>query len=92
MDQKLEQGSVVFIDIPGQFPDLSPSEESSLLPLLDLIRRCIGTQRGSTLPLVIFDELACFEWIGHSPLDVSRFARALVASCTKASDNDNPSL
>ncbi|KAH9987019.1 hypothetical protein BJV74DRAFT_843197 [Russula compacta] len=83
LDQKLEQGSVVFIDVPGQFPDLSPSEGPSLLPLLDLIRRCIGIQRGSTPPLVIFDELASFEWIGHSALDVSRFARALVASCAK---------
>jgi hypothetical protein len=35
--------------------------------------------------LVIFDELALFEWIGHSALEVSRFGRALVASCAKAS-------
>jgi hypothetical protein len=41
--------------------------------------------REATPFLVIFDELALFEWIGHSALDVSRFARALVASCAKAS-------
>jgi hypothetical protein len=35
--------------------------------------------------LVIFDELATFEWIGHSALDISRFARALVAYCAKVS-------
>lgn len=85
MTQKLEQGSVIFVDVPNQFPDLSPSKGAALLPLLDLVRQYIGILREATSPLVIFDELALFEWIGHSPLDVSRFARALVATCAKAS-------
>jgi hypothetical protein len=85
MAQKLEQGSIVFIDVPTQFPALSPSRGTTLLRLLDLIRGYIGTLREITHPLVIFDELASFEWIGHSALDVSRFARALVALCGKAS-------
>ncbi|KAF8467932.1 hypothetical protein DFH94DRAFT_777448 [Russula ochroleuca] len=83
MAQKLEQGSIVFVDVPTQFPDLSPSKETTLLPLLNLIRRYIGELRGATPSLLIFDELALFQWIGHSELDVSRFARALVASCAK---------
>jgi hypothetical protein len=87
MAQKLEQGSIVFIDVPTQLPDLSPSK-GTLLPLLDLIRRHIETLRGATPTLVIFDELALFEWIGHSELDISRFARALVSSSVKASAND----
>jgi hypothetical protein len=91
MAQKLEQGSIVFVDVPTQFPDLSPSKETTLLPLLNLIRRYIGELRGATPSLLIFDELALFQWIGHSELDVSRFARALVASCAKASAN-NPTL
>ncbi|KAI0279896.1 hypothetical protein BGY98DRAFT_383154 [Russula aff. rugulosa BPL654] len=82
MAQKLEQGSIVFIDVPTQLPDLSPSK-GTLLPLLDLIRRYIETRRGTTPTLLIFDELALFEWIGHSELDVSRFARALVSSSVK---------
>ena len=36
MAQKLEQGSIVFIDILTQLPDLSLSK-GTLLPLLDLI-------------------------------------------------------
>ncbi|KAH9969248.1 hypothetical protein BGW80DRAFT_1177013 [Lactifluus volemus] len=84
MTQKLEQGSIVFIDVPTRIPDLSPSEGVTLLPLLDMIRDSIERIRGATPPLLIFDELACFEWIGHSSLDVSRFVRALVACCAKA--------
>ncbi|KAF8490340.1 hypothetical protein F5888DRAFT_1621096 [Russula emetica] len=76
---KLEQGSIVFIDVPTQLPDLSPSK-GTLLPLLNLTQRYIETLRGATPTLLIFDELALFEWIGHSELDVSRFARALVSS------------
>jgi hypothetical protein len=87
MAQKLEQGSIVFIDVPTQFPDLkSPSKGTTLLPLLDLIRKYIGL-RGATPSLLIFDELALFQWIGHSESDVSRFARALVSSCAKVSAN-----
>jgi hypothetical protein len=85
LTQKLEQGSIIFVDVPNQFPDLSPPKGAALLPLLDLVRKYIGILRSSTNSLVIFDELALFEWIGHSALDVSRFARALVASCAKAS-------
>ena len=87
MAQKLEQGSIAFVDVPTQFPDLSPSN-GTLLPLLDFIRRYIGELRGATPSLLIFDELALFQWIGHSELDVSRFARALVSSCAKASANN----
>lgn len=90
MAQKLEQGSIVFIDVPTQLPDLSPLK-GTLLPLLDLIRRYIETLRGATPTLLIFDELALFGWIGYSELDVSRFARALVSSSVKASVN-NPIL
>ena len=84
MVQKLEQGSIVFIDVPAQFPDLS-SSKVTLLPLLDLIRRSIGAPHKNILSLLIFDELALFQWVGHSEWDVSRFARALVSSCAKAS-------
>jgi hypothetical protein len=48
--------------------------------LLDLILGYIETLRETT-PSLIFDEIAVFESIGHSELDVSRFARALVQSC-----------
>jgi hypothetical protein len=87
MAQKLEQGLIVFVDVPTQLPGLSLSQ-GTLLPLLDLIRRYIETLRGATPTLLIFDELALFEWIGHSELDVSRFARALVSSSVKASANN----
>ena len=87
MAQKLEQGSMVFVDVPTQLPVLSPSK-GTLLPLLDLIRRHIETPRGATPNLLIFDDLALFEWIGHSELDISRFARALVSSSVKASVNN----
>ncbi|KAH9969260.1 hypothetical protein BGW80DRAFT_1335304 [Lactifluus volemus] len=49
-----------------------------------MIRDSIERIRGATPPLLIFDELACFEWIGHSSADVSRFVRALVACCAKS--------
>jgi hypothetical protein len=88
MIQKLEQGSIVFVDVPTQFPDLSPSKGTTILPLLNLIRSYIEALRGATPYLLIFDELALFQWIGHSELDVSRFARALVSSCAKASANN----
>ncbi|KAH9026678.1 hypothetical protein EDB83DRAFT_2425033 [Lactarius deliciosus] len=81
--QKIEQGSIIFIDVPTQLPDLSLSDGASLLPLLDLIRGCVERKNDAQNALVIFDELATFEWIGHSALDISRFARALVAYCAK---------
>src|SRR6266446_5622753 len=87
MAQKLQQGSIVFIDVPTHLPDLSPSK-GTLLPLLDLIRRYIETPHGATPSLLVFDELALFEWTGHSELDVTRFARALASCCTKASANN----
>ncbi|KAH9957340.1 hypothetical protein BC827DRAFT_1138180 [Russula dissimulans] len=83
LDQKLDQGSIVFIDIPTQLPDLSPSQGTTLLPVLDIIKPHILIPHGAAPPLAIFDELSSFEWIGHSASDVSRFARALVTSCTK---------
>ena len=88
MAQKLEQGSIVFIDVPTQVPDLSPSTSngSTFLPLLDLIREHIGL-RGATPSLLMFDELALFQWVGHTESDVSRFARALVSCCAKVSAN-----
>ncbi|KAI0292706.1 hypothetical protein B0F90DRAFT_225367 [Multifurca ochricompacta] len=84
LTQKLEQGSIIFIDVPTQLPDLSPSE-ATLLPLLNLIRNSVKNlhRNGTTPTLLIFDELATFEWIGHPVLDISRFARALVAYCAK---------
>ena len=85
LTQKLEQGSIVFIDVPTQLPDLSPSDGASLLPLFDLIRNSVERLKDAQNTLVIFDELATFEWIGHSTLDISRFARALVAYCAKES-------
>ncbi|KAH9168252.1 hypothetical protein EDB89DRAFT_1992725 [Lactarius sanguifluus] len=68
--QKLEQGSMIFIDPPYYH-------------CFDLIRSCVERQNDAQNTLVIFDELATFEWIGHSALDISRFARALVAYCAK---------
>ena len=91
MAQKLEQGSIIFIDVPTQIPDISSSKGTTLLPLLDLIRNHIGELRGDTPYLLVFDELALFQWIGHEELDVSRFARALVSSCVKVSTN-NPTI
>ena len=86
LTQKLDQGSIVFIDVPTQLPDLSPSDGgASLLPLFDLIRNSVERLKGAQNTLVVFDELATFEWIGYSALDISRFARALVAYCAKAS-------
>ncbi len=92
LTQKLEQGSIIFIDVPTQLSDLSPSDGASLLPLLDLIRNSVERQTDTHNTLVIFDELATFEWIGHSALDISRFARALVAYCAKASGVSHSSL
>ncbi|KAF8267657.1 hypothetical protein EI94DRAFT_1729851 [Lactarius quietus] len=83
LTQKLEQGSIIFIDVPTQLPDLSPSDGGSLLPLFNLIQNCVERLNDAHNTLVIFDELATFEWIGHSALDISRFARALVAYCAK---------
>jgi hypothetical protein len=85
LTEKLEQGSIVFIDVPTQLPDLSLSDGASLLPLFNLIQNSVERQNDTENTLVIFDELATFEWIGHSALDISRFARALVAYCAKAS-------
>jgi hypothetical protein len=47
---------------------LDPYEESSKIQYIE-------TPRGATHALLIFDELALFEWIGHSAMDVSRFFR-----------------
>jgi|SRR6267154_140268 len=52
MVQKLEQGSIVFIDVPTQLPDLSPSK-GTLLPLLYPLRRYIGTLCGATPTLLL---------------------------------------
>ena len=85
LTQKLEQSSIVFIDVPTQLPDLSPSDEASLLPLFNLIQDRVEGKNDTHNTLVIFDELATFAWIGYSALHISRFARALVAYCAKVS-------
>ena len=54
--------------------------------MFNLIRDSVEKQNNTHKTLVIFDELATFEWIGHSALDISRFVRALVAYCAKASE------
>ena len=57
MDQKLEHGSTVLIDVPTRFPDLLPSKGTAFLPLLDLTRRNIGGLRGATPSLLILTDL-----------------------------------
>ncbi|KAI0266948.1 hypothetical protein BC834DRAFT_823004 [Gloeopeniophorella convolvens] len=83
LNPKIEQGTITFIDIPTQLPTLSPSDNVTLLPILDLIRRSMAQAKGSSRTLLIIDDLATLEWIGHSALDISRFARAAVALCAK---------
>ncbi|SRR6266404_3419243 len=92
LTQKLEQGAIIFIDVPTQLAELTPSDGASLLPLLGLIRNCVERHNDIHNTLVIFDELATFEWIGHSTLDISRFARVLVAYCAKAGGSSPDSV
>jgi hypothetical protein len=87
--QKLEQGSIGFIDVPTQLPDLSPAK-GILLPLLDLIRRYIETLRGATPTRLIFDELGLLAWIGNSAICFTLCACPRVIFCKGECERSDP--
>ncbi|KAI0784689.1 hypothetical protein C8Q75DRAFT_723989 [Abortiporus biennis] len=86
LQHHLASGSLVFVDLLSTaqpVPSTTSHVKSTLRPVLEHIREIISVWRtsGSSEIQVILDDISGLEWIGFSPLDVSRFVRALVASC-----------
>ncbi|KAF9444788.1 hypothetical protein P691DRAFT_778008 [Macrolepiota fuliginosa MF-IS2] len=88
LEQQIDSGSLTFIDALSliQPPVAGSIAEPSLRPLIDPIINSISTSGSgkNTEHVVILDDITTLEWIGFPLLDISRFVRALVASCRRA--------
>lgn len=62
-------------------PD-SSSDEPKFSPILDVVSQSLDGRQGLET-LVILDDVATLEWIGHSSLDIWRFVRTLRSVCLK---------
>ncbi|KAH9916326.1 uncharacterized protein B0H18DRAFT_1038612 [Fomitopsis serialis] len=80
LDQHTASRRLSFIDVLGQV-----QSSATLRPLYDSVRaqlKAAAPDEGRTL--VILDDLSPLEWIGYSTIELSRFLRALSASCREA--------
>ncbi|KAF9241867.1 hypothetical protein BU15DRAFT_87091 [Melanogaster broomeanus] len=65
-------------------PDNNTSRDLRLRRVFDLVTSEVhNVQGGDGKSLIILDDIASLEWLGHSVLDLSRFCRALKALCLK---------
>ncbi|KAJ7647802.1 hypothetical protein FB45DRAFT_782758 [Roridomyces roridus] len=83
LEQKTASGSFVFIDVLERVPppDNALPGDPVLRPILDAVVSVLDESEDT---LVIVDDLAVLEWIGFALLDITRFCRALHATCRKA--------
>ncbi|KAJ7736867.1 hypothetical protein B0H16DRAFT_110288 [Mycena metata] len=85
LDQKAASGAFVFIDVLARVhPPDTDSPLPVLRPVLDAVVSALGPDADRTDTLVIVDDLATLDWLGFSVLDITRFCRALAATCRKA--------
>ncbi|KAH6903399.1 hypothetical protein BKA70DRAFT_1194401 [Coprinopsis sp. MPI-PUGE-AT-0042] len=76
-------GAVRFVDLCSLAPPDGPSTEPKFSAVIDLVNQVVSDRKGQDT-LVILDDAATLEWIGHSSLDIWRFVRKLRAVCLKA--------
>ncbi|KAJ7287017.1 hypothetical protein C8J57DRAFT_1707423 [Mycena rebaudengoi] len=86
LDQHASSGAFVFVDVLQRVrpPDSGSPSEPVLRPILDAVASALETNGTEFDTLVILDDLAALEWLGFSVLDITRFCRALRATCIKA--------
>ena len=85
----MSDGSLVCLDALSYIkpPATSPSSGASddaqrgLKALYDLVQTSLQAEGASADVLVIVDDLSTLEWIGIPSLELTRFVRALHASC-----------
>ncbi|KAI0048820.1 hypothetical protein FA95DRAFT_1490308 [Auriscalpium vulgare] len=82
--QKLEDKSFAFLSLGEAItPSTDGAEHVVLSAVLGSIREAVegaGTGQGV---MVILDDTAILEWIGHSTAVITRFCRSLVSLCTR---------
>lgn len=82
MNQHIDNGSLHFIEVLDR---VQPA--GSLRPLFDVVQTDLqATSGGNASVLVILDDISSLEWFGFSSTEISRFLRALCATCRKVSD------
>ncbi|CCM03898.1 uncharacterized protein FIBRA_06049 [Fibroporia radiculosa] len=87
--QLLSSGALTLLEYtseePFAMPDAGADPGVPLKALLGRLRDTLVQRRGGETPeartLVILEDIAALEWIGTPLLDLSRFARALCATC-----------
>ncbi|KAF9560628.1 hypothetical protein CPC08DRAFT_818108 [Agrocybe pediades] len=93
LQQHLDSGSVDFIDVlaevqppAGKVDDAgsAPAFQAIFKRVQDILNTNHQEGNGSGPALVILDDITMLEWIGFPLLEVTRFARALGATCAKA--------
>ncbi|KAJ7503120.1 hypothetical protein B0H11DRAFT_1987884 [Mycena galericulata] len=83
LDQQATSGAFMFVDVLERVPppdNVSPAEPI-LRPILDTVVSALNDTEDA---LVLVDDLAVLEWLGFSVLDITRFSRALHATCRRA--------
>jgi hypothetical protein len=76
-----EVGSLEFVDV---LPEVQPTPDrrESLRILIERVEVCLDRAAGCPA-LIILDDISTLDWIGFPLLELSRFLRALRATCLK---------
>ncbi|KAH6901022.1 hypothetical protein BKA70DRAFT_1388700 [Coprinopsis sp. MPI-PUGE-AT-0042] len=76
-------GAARFVDLCALASPDGPSTEPKFSAVIDLVNQVLSDRKGQDT-LVILDDTATLEWIGHSSLDIWRFVRKLRAIWLKS--------
>ncbi len=82
--QSLESRALRFVDVMNliQSPVVG-GDSPTFKPVLDVVSLALEGAKGTGSPLIILDDISSLEWMGFSTIDLSKFIRALVATCRK---------
>jgi len=88
LGQLATNGSFIFVDLLNEavLPISEPFGNAitrSLRPLYDIVEAELSAADVDNQPLVILDDVSSLAWLGFSTLELSRFTRALWATCRK---------
>jgi len=77
----VEAGSLEFVDVLAEIQP-TPDRRQNLRLLIERVQGCLD--RAADGPaLIIVDDISTLDWIGFPLLELSRFLRALRATCLK---------
>ncbi|KAF8999646.1 hypothetical protein BDQ17DRAFT_1308433 [Cyathus striatus] len=81
--QHIASGAVEFLNVSEHTRLPENSQKGELRPLYEFVKNKLSQTKESSA-LVILDDISTLEWIGFPFLDLTRFIRALRATCLEA--------